>query len=365
MRQAPKGLSIAIGGHATLKPGTKDKGIPAQEAAMREALGQILAVVRAATEEGFTWNTLTHGSGPQTKIILDRVRASMTQGMHPLPLYYASMDLIGSIGMTMERMLNSAAAREHGCLGRDKTGAQLVSTHFLVDPNTMQLIKPIGDPLNENEIKILEAAGETIGNPDGVGPRVLVASPKVLATLPQNLDAIAAIIRCKLLALAGGTGGVAVTIGKNEELEPHPAVIDKDDAAREIVKGLAERGISTDTFAILTADPYMVRRYSTVMEGIERIEKESGEKISHDERAALMEAAGPIRRIAVADMQAILETKGAVTGGAKPKIKAACDLVAAGIVEQAIICDPHNFGATFMGKAKDAGTVIFKGEKWV
>ena len=69
MRSALKGLSIAIGGHATLKPGAIDKSTQTQEAAMIEVLGQILTVMRAAIKEGFTLDTLIHGSGPQTKII--------------------------------------------------------------------------------------------------------------------------------------------------------------------------------------------------------------------------------------------------------------------------------------------------------
>jgi len=364
MRQAPKGLSIAIGGHATLPANAVDKSIPVQEAAMREVFGQVLTVVRAAVQEGFTWNTMTHGSGPQTDLILKRVRECLKIGMHNLPLYYASMDLIASIGMTMERILASMIAREMGCFGADKTGVQTVPTHFLVDPNTMKPVKPIGGTLTEEEIKILEKLGETVKDTkDGKGPRIIVASPKVLGVLPQNLDGIVAVIRAGLLAIAGGTGGVAVTIEEDGEITPHPAVIDKDYAAEAIVRGLAEKEIPTDTFGVIMSDPYTVRNFSIVAEGIDAAGGPM--KVTAEERARLMEAAGPIHRIAAADMGAILETPGAVTSGAEPKIRAAWRLVDKKIVRQAIICSPENFGATFIGKAKDAGTVIFKGEKWV
>lgn len=369
---ANKLMAIAMGGHTTMDPSNPDKRIETQEGFMGEAVEKVVSDVSVLAADGYRARLFTHGSGPQTQIIVRRAEISERAGMHPLPLRYASMDLIGSLGMTFQRLFVNALHRHPSgmaALGSGTRGVVTVPTSFVVNPLTMHPRKPIGSPLSDDEVAAKRKQGQTVDNVDGKGMRVLVSSPNVLSTFPSDWEAIMACIRADLMAIAGGTGGVALERVAGEFVA-RDAVIDKDAAMARIVVDLAEGGVRFDVAAILTDLPVMVRDFAAVRGDFERVSRERGglHKVPADELTGVLQAGKPIRRIAAADMMDILsraKESGSVSGGAIPKMQAACDMVDAG-VRKAIICGLNNFGATVTNPAADwAGTTVERGERWV
>ncbi len=365
-------MAIAMGEHTTMDPSNPDKKIETQEGFMQGAAEGVVQDVSKLAVDGYQARVFTHGSGPQTQIIVQRAELSERAGMHPLPLRYASMDLIGSLGMTFQRLFVNAL-RKHpdgmAALGSKTRGVATVPTSFIIDPNTMQPAKPIGSSLSDEEVVAKRAQGQTVENRDGKGMRVLVPSPRVLSTFPSDLEAIKACVGADLMTIAGGTGGVALEkVG--DEFVARDAVIDKDNAMAQVVIDLINRGVEFDIAAVLTDLPVMVKNFAAIRTGFEKVSKEYGglHKVPAPVLMSVLAAGEPIRQIAVAEMRDLLSRAGetkSVSGGAVPKMRAACDMVDAG-VKRAVICGLNNFGGTVVTPGADGvGTTIMKGDRWV
>ncbi len=370
--QAPgKLLAIALGGHATIDPHNPDKSVEAQEKYMEGVTNEVLDVTSAAAEEDYNVALETYGSGPQTGLIMKRAARSeqpteLEEGMPPLPLRYASMDLIGSLGMTFQLMTENRRQQVADCLGKEMLGSVVVPTSFIIDPRTMKPTKPVGEPLNEAQIRDRIAAGLVMGtdidNVDGRGMRVLVPSPELLETFTPDLASAANNIRNRLTAFAGGTGGRALERLIDGFLVARNAVIDKDRAMRQIMLDLLRQyGIEFDTAIFLTDAEFMVQNYALIHQALTAVPE--GETIHQDDLARATAAAQPIHRTTSQEMRELFDTEGAITGGAIAKIDSACTLLEQGAVRRAIICNPQNFGATLLGQ-DGTGTDITLGETW-
>ncbi len=372
MKVPGKLLAIALGGHATIDPHNPDKSVEAQEAYMKAINSRVLGVTSAAAEEGYNLGLETHGSAPQTGLIMKRAARSeqsteLAEGLPPLPLRYASMDLIGSLGMTFQLMMENCQLQVANCLGKDMKGAVVVPTSFIIDPSTMKPTKPVGEPLNKAQIRKRIAAGLVMGtdiaNIDGKGMRELVPSPEVLETFASDLASTANNIRDRLTPIAGGTGGRALERLSSGLLIAHNAVIDKDRSMRQIMLDLLEKyGIQFDTAIFLTDADFMVRNYALVHQALTAVPQ--GKTIRQDDLARAIAAAQPIHQTTSQEMRELFDIGGAVTGGAIAKIDSACTLLEQGAVRRAIICSPENFGATLLGQ-DGTGTDIRLGERQI
>jgi len=340
-------LGIALGGHTTLDPANPDRSISSQEKFMEDTLGVILQATAQAARECYETVILTHGSGPQTGIIMERAHLSEQNGMHALPLRYASMDLIGSLGMTFQRLLLNYREKFKYCLGNINEGVSVVPTSFIVDPQTMDPIKPVGKSLLEVEAIKKREEGYTVEDRDGKGQRVLVPSPRLLQTLQSDIAVVLANIRRSALSIAGGTGGRALEKMPDGSLIGRDAVIDKDRAFAQIITDInrLDSNFRLDTAAILTDAPLMVRDFSKVKEGlIAAIEKFGGiHKIPSIELRSLFNEGGAIYKTKVPEIEELLANPEAVTGGAIAKLEAACQLITEGDVNRVIITNPEGF----------------------
>lgn len=360
MIEAPENLlAIALGGHATMKMGQKDISVKAQECVMEKVMAEILQTTRrAALEWGMNTGLLTHGSGPQTGLILRRALYSQRAGMPPLPISSATKDLIAALGDTFARIIDAAVEQDSGIIG-EMIGSSVVPTRYFVDPNTLEPKKPIGDALQPDEVDDARDRGETVGNPDGKGNRILVPSPNITEISWSDLTAIAGNIRDRLLAIAGGCGGISLTREPDGTHKEHDAVIDKDWAFMMILLALKERmNITFNTAAILTDAQFMVEDFSAYMDVIEHY---GGLSQMNEAQKLEADVAGrPIYHATTKEIEIILGKEGAVTGGAFPKMSAAIQLLKTGAIERAIICNPHNFESTLFdeGNPYENGTVI-------
>ena len=345
---------------------------------MKEAMRRIMVVTAEAATDGYSTKVLTHGSGPQTGIIMDRAALSEKAGMHPLYLRYATMDLIGSLGMTFQHLIHKVVAgkRLQDFFGEGTSRVTLNPTAFIVDPATMKPAKPIGGALDEAQVAARKTEGYTVENRDGKGQRVLVPSPKLLETFDDDLFAIASAIKGGALSIAGGTGGLALEDVGGGVLEPRDAVIDKDRAWVRIMMDLATKhGVTFDTGVIFIDAPVVCKDFSRVKPALEEAIAEEralqgeGEyrgmhNIQYDKLLEIFSQGDAISHIAAADMKAMLEggQGSSFSGGAIAKVEAACDLVLKAGARRAIICCLDNFARALMDG--DAGTIIERGTTW-
>ncbi len=343
-----KPLAIALGGHAIMDPYNPEKNLQTQEAHITKVVnGLIQTVLKLEQQNGYRLQIVGHGSGPQTKIVLDRAELSQDprlgdDAMHSLDLRYATMDLIGSLGIFIENAIRNAIIEDN------KTRPLLVTpTNYIIDPNTMHPVKPIGSPLSPEAAEKKRQQGYVVENKnDGKGERVVVPSPQIERVAPDNLMAISTLIRAGALILAGGAGGVALKKGPDGLTSIEDAVIDKDGAVAALLKDLSTLGIQFHTFTIITDVDSAYQDFKKVLDAKKKIEQQVGQGISlSDPRLrSAFEAAGPINLIGITEMEDRIaegEENGKISGGAVPKLKAACKAVKEGQVEQAIICSPE------------------------
>ncbi|MDA1060418.1 MAG: hypothetical protein O3B47_01345 [bacterium] len=372
MHKQEKLLAVTLGGHAVMPPGAgSNLSYEGQEAWIESTVAQILQTVRKLVASNYKLRILSHGSGPQTGIIMERSAISAKSGMHELPLRAASMDLIATLGMTIQLAIRNTCLREGMTLaeglGEDTTGVAVNPTSFIVDPETMNPTKPIGMALSEADAARKIREGESVADLDGKGKRVIVPSPNLLETFEFDLDAIASNIYKQILSIAAGTGGRALIRDDNGILHAKDAVIDKDRALARLLIDLLEKDISFDTTAIITDAPYVVRDFSKVRS---IIEKAGGlGKIKPEALRAAYEKGGPIHQISVDDMFELLQSgieSGAFAGGAIAKIEAACQMVQYEGAYKAVICNADNFAKTIQNPTESSsGTTINRGARWV
>ncbi len=280
---------VALGGNALARSG-EPATITNQFRHTRESLDPIVALVR----EG--WRVaLVHGNGPQVGDEL--ARNELARGVvEPLPLGVLVAGTAGWIGYMIQQSLQNALARA----GISRDVVTLV-TQTLVDPDDAALAepsKPIGHAVSPDEAARLRGLGLPLAQDARGRWRRLAASPAPLA-IPEAA-VIGRLVADGTIVVAGGGGGPPVYRDPVLGLEGLDAVVDKDRLAAVLAAGLG-----ADVLLILTDVDAVYRGYGTPAEA-------------------------PIRRLTLAEADALLQGSELAGGSMRPKVQAAADFVRGG-----------------------------------
>jgi carbamate kinase len=262
---------------------------------------------------------LVHGNGPQVGDALTRNDAARRL-VAPLPLGVLVAETAGWIGYMLQQSLQNALAA-----ARVPREVVSVVTQTLVDrydPALGRPTKPIGHALSDREIERLREAGHAVGQ-DGNGAwRRMATSPRPLGVV--ELPVVRRLVEQGTIVIAGGGGGAPVYDDPLLGLEGVDAVVDKDRVAAIIAEQLG-----ADVLMILTNVAAVFAEWGTP-------------------------AARPIRRMTIAEAEALLAGDGLDEGGMRPKVEAVADFVRRG-GRRAIIARLSDGPAALRG---ETGTTI-------
>jgi carbamate kinase len=279
---------VALGGNALARAG-EPATIANQFRHARESMAMVVDLARA------DWQiVLVHGNGPQVGDELMRNEAARRL-VEPLPLGVLVAETAGWIGYMLQQSLQNALASAR--LQRDVV---TVVTQTLVDrfdPVLSQPTKPIGHALTEPEVARLREAGRAVGR-DGSGQwRRMATSPNPLGIV--ELPVLRRLVEQGTIVIAAGGGGPPVYQDPLLGLEGIDAVVDKDRVAAILACQLG-----AEVLMILTDVDAVFQGWGTP-------------------------AARPIRRMTVADAEALILAGGLDEGGMKPKVQAAASFASA------------------------------------
>ncbi len=303
-------MVVAIGGNALIKD-KQHQTVPDQMVALEETSRHLAGLVADG------WRlAIGHGNGPQVGFILRRSELAAHE-LHEVPLDVCGADSQGAIGYELQQALGHEFRRQ-GVAGDAVTVVTQVEVDR-ADPAFEHPTKPIGSFLDEDAAARRRAAGWTVVEDAGRGPRVVVASP-----LPKRIVELAAV---KALTAAGfvvitvGGGGIPVAVDDGGLLRGVPAVIDKDFAS-----SLLATELGADAFVIATA--------------VERVALDFGKPEQRwVDRMTLSEARGYLA-----------EGRHFASGSMAPKIEACIWFLEKG-GKEAIITDPEHLRAAVRGEA--------------
>lgn len=222
---------VALGGNALIP----DPGRPELAAANAAAFARALATL---LPEG-SGVVLVHGNGPQVGTALLRAEAAAGEvPEEPLDVLVAGTQ--GSIGYLLSRAIGGAFA----ALGLETQVVAMV-TQVLVDaddPAMSEPSKPVGpfyDAARGEEMA--RERGWRLVEVPGRGMRRVVPSPRPRGIV--ELRPIADGAADGVVVIAGGGGGVPVTLAGDGSVVGVEAVIDKDRTAALIATSLDARGL--------------------------------------------------------------------------------------------------------------------------
>ncbi|MEO6057155.1 MAG: carbamate kinase [Gemmatimonadales bacterium] len=309
-----KAAVLALGGNA-LARSDEPPTIANQFRRARESLAPVVELARAG------WRVaLIHGNGPQVGHELVRNDAARRL-VAPLPLGVLVAETAGWMGYMLQQSLQNALAA-----ARIDRGVVTVITQTLVDrydPALGRPTKPIGNALTDAEAARLREAGHAVGR-DGNGSwRRMTASPGPLGVV--ELPTIRRLLEQGTIVIAAGGGGPPVYEDPILGLEGVDAVVDKDRVA-----AILARQLEAEVLMILTDVDAVYDGWGTP-------------------------AARPIRRLSVAQAEALVASGGLDEGGMRPKVEAATDFARAGAGDRAIIARLSDGPAALRG---EAGTTI-------
>jgi carbamate kinase len=277
-----KAAVLALGGNALAHEGEE----PTVANQFRHARESMLAVVDLARQG---WNlVLVHGNGPQVgdELVRNEIARRLVQ---PLPLGVLVAETAGWIGYMLQQSLQNALATA----GIPREVVTVV-TQTLVDrydPALGRPTKPIGHALSEREVERLRDASRSVGQ-DGAGLwRRMTASPRPLAVV--ELPVVRRLVEQGTIVIAAGGGGAPVYDDPLLGLEGVDAVVDKDRVAAILATQL-----EAEVLMILTNVDAVFDGWGTP-------------------------AARPLRRLSVAQAEALIARGGLDEGGMKPKVEAA------------------------------------------
>jgi carbamate kinase len=284
--EASRTIVVALGGNALAPPG-EEGTITEQFRHTRESLGAVVGLAR----EG--WRiAIVHGNGPQVGNAL--LRNEMARHLvPPLPLGVLVAATEGWIGYMVQQSLQNALRRA----GVERKVVTLV-TQVLVDPADPELArptKPIGRTMDEGAARALaaEMGGEVA--PTKGGWRRVVASPRPTEIVEREM--IRTLVAEGHLVIAAGGGGCPVYPHPEYGLDGIDAVVDKDRAA-----AILGRDIGAEALVILTDVDAVYRGFGT-----------PGQEA--------------LRRLTLADAEALLASGELGSGSMAPKLEAAADFV--------------------------------------
>jgi carbamate kinase len=209
--------------------------------------------------------------------------------IEPLPLGVLVAETAGWIGYMLQQSLQNALAAAG--VPRDVV---TVVTQTLVDrydPALGRPTKPIGHALTEAEVERLREAGRAVGQ-DGAGDwRRMATSPVPLGVV--ELPVVQRLLEHGTIVIAAGGGGAPVYQDPLLGLEGVDAVVDKDR-----VSAILAAQLEAEVLMILTNVDAVIEGWGTP-------------------------AARPLRRMSVAQAEALMAGGGLDEGGMRPKVEAA------------------------------------------
>lgn len=304
---------LALGGNALALAG-EPPTIANQFRHARESMAMVVELARA------NWRiALVHGNGPQVGDELRRNEAAHRL-VQPLPLGVLVAETAGWIGYMLQQSLQNALSA-----ARVPRDVVTVMTQTLVDrydPALGRPTKPIGHVLNEDEVGRLREAGRAVGR-DGAGDwRRMATSPTPLGIV--ELPVVRRLLDHDTIVIAAGGGGPPVYLDPILGYEGVDAVVDKDRVA-----AILARQLEAEVLMILTNVDAVFQGWGTP-------------------------AARPIRRMSVAEAEALIAGGELDEGGMRPKVEAAASFVRAG-TGRAIIARLSDGPAALRG---ETGTTI-------
>ncbi len=229
---------VAMGGHAFMLKGETGTYAETTRNARRICV-QLMTLV----ERGYDV-VITHGNGPQVGLLLNQVELTREQ-LPPMPLDVLVAQTEGSLGYFLQTaLLNELRLRSL------RRYVVTMVTEVLVDPADPAFQnpqKPVG-PFLEQAVaeERRDRFGWVIGKQDERGWRRQVPSPRPIKVIQRDMVREAA--RAGHIVIAGGGGGIPVTLGPQNDYVGVEAVIDKD-----LTSSVLATDISADLLVILTA----------------------------------------------------------------------------------------------------------------
>jgi carbamate kinase len=280
---------LALGGNALARAG-EPATIANQFRHARESIAPIVELARDG------WQiAIVHGNGPQVGDELTRNEVSR-DSVEPLPLGVLVAETAGWIGYMLQQSLQNALARA----GIDRAVATIV-TQTLVDPADPALAepsKPIGHALTDARAEALRAAGVAVKR-DGAGQwRRVARSPRPLAIVEAPL--VLQLVREGVVVIAAGGGGPPVYRDPVLGLEGVDGVVDKD-----LVAAMLARQLEAEVLMILT--------------DVDAVYADWGKPTRR-----------PLRRLSLAEADALLGGDALPAGSMRPKVEAAAGFVRGG-----------------------------------
>ena len=306
---------LALGGNALARAGERPT-ITNQFRHARESVAPIVELARQG------WGiAIVHGNGPQVgdELVRNEVARRVVE---PLPLGVLVANTAGWIGYMLQQSLQNALRA-----GRVERDVITLITQTRVDPYDPALnrpTKPIGHALPDDLARQLGEAGVAVGR-DGAGSwRRLAASPVPLGIV--ELPLIRRLIDEGVIVVAAGGGGPPVYDHPLLGWEGVEAVVDKDRVA-----AILAHQLGAEVLMILTDVDAVYADWGTP-------------------------AARPLRRLTLAEVDALVAAGGVNEGGMRPKVEAAAGFVrtAGG---RAIIARLDDGPAALRG---EAGTTIVR-----
>jgi carbamate kinase len=277
---------LALGGNA-LARADEPATVTNQFRHARESMAPIVELAQRG------WRiVVVHGNGPQVGDELVRNEAAR-RVVEPLPLGVLVAETAGWIGYMLQQSLqNALAARQ---VSREVV---TVVTQTLVDrydPALSRPTKPVGHALTTAQATRLRELGRTVER-DGSGQwRRMATSPMPLGVV--EFAAVKRLLDAGTIVIAAGGGGPPVYDDPLLGLEGLDAVVDKDRVAAILARQLA-----AEVLMILTNVEAVYQGWGTP-------------------------TARPVRRMSVAEAEAMIAAGSLDEGGMKPKIEAAAGFV--------------------------------------
>ncbi|MFL5496348.1 MAG: carbamate kinase [Gemmatimonadales bacterium] len=280
---------LALGGNALARAG-EPPTVTNQFRRARESMAPIVELARNGWEI-----VLVHGNGPQVGDELLRNEAAR-QLVEPLPLGVLVAETAGWIGYMLQQSLQNALAA-----ARVRREVATVITQTLVDrydPALSRPTKPVGHPLTQVEAERLREVGRAVGR-DGAGNwRRMATSPVPLGVV--EFPVVRRLLEQGTIVIAAGGGGPPVYDDPLLGLEGLDAVVDKDRVAAILATQL-----EAEVLMILTNVDAVFAGWGTP-------------------------SARPIRRMSLAEADALVAGDELDAGGMRPKVEAAAAFVRSG-----------------------------------